>query len=177
MVFRTNWLLVVRARRPCSLMLLDDQQRAYKAEVLFKSPIRALRARKDKVAVVLPSSIQVLSLPSLARVALLRTPATARPLCAIATDPNALQLLAAPAHRKGSLQLLDVSRAVKGAASSSPAVVGCHQTDLVCISLSANGAKLATASERGTIIRLWDTTTKHMLHELRRGSDYADVYW
>ncbi|XP_045504926.1 WD repeat domain phosphoinositide-interacting protein 4-like [Colias croceus] len=176
MVFRTNWLLVVRARRPCSLMLLDDQQRAFRAEVLFKSPIRALRARKDKVAVVLTSSIQVLSLPSLQRVALLRTPASARPLCALATDPNAVQLLAAPAHRKGSLQLLDVSRAVKGAQSSSPAVVGCHQTDLVCISLSANGAKLATASERGTIIRLWDTSTKQMIHELRRGSDYADVY-
>ena len=48
MVFRSNWLLVVKARRPCSLMLLDDQQRAFKAEVLFKTPIRALRARKDK---------------------------------------------------------------------------------------------------------------------------------
>ncbi|XP_030028481.1 WD repeat domain phosphoinositide-interacting protein 4 isoform X2 [Manduca sexta] len=176
MIFRTNWLLVVKARRPCSLMLLDDQQRAFRAEVVFKSPIRALRARKDKVAVVLTSSIQVLSLPSLQRVALLRTPAAARPLCALATEPNAPQLLAAPAHRKGSLQILDVSRAVKGAHSSSPAVLGCHQTDLVCLSLSPGGGKLATASERGTIIRLWDTHTKHMLHELRRGSDYADVY-
>ena len=55
--------------------------------------------------------------------------------------------------------------------------MGCHQTELVCLSLSANGARLATASERGTIIRVWDTATKHMLHELRRGSDYADVYW
>ncbi|CAG9571831.1 unnamed protein product [Danaus chrysippus] len=176
MVFRTNWLLVVRARRPCSLMLLDDQQRAFRAEVLFKSPIRALKARKDKVAVVLSSTVQILSLPSLTRVALLRTPSAGRPLCAIATDPGAAQLVAAPAHRKGSLQILDVSRAIKNAASSSPAVVSCHQTDLVCISLSPNGAKLATASERGTIIRLWDTNTKHMLHELRRGSDYADVY-
>ncbi|XP_049878479.1 WD repeat domain phosphoinositide-interacting protein 4-like [Pectinophora gossypiella] len=176
MVFRSNWLLVVKARRPCSLLLLDDQVRQFRAEVLFKCPIRALRARKDKVAVVLQSSIQVLSLPSLQRVALLRTPATARPLCALATEPTAPQVLAAPAHRRGSLQLLDVSRAVKGAQSSSPAVVGCHQTDLVCIALSANGAKLATASARGTIIRLWDTASKQLLHELRRGSDYADVY-
>ncbi|PZC77537.1 hypothetical protein B5X24_HaOG203250 [Helicoverpa armigera] len=176
MVFRTNWLLVVKARRPCSLMLLDDQQRAFKAEVLFKSPIRALRARKDKVAVVLSSSIQVLALPSLSRVALMRTRLGARPLCALASEPSAPHLLAAPAHRKGSLQLLDVTRAVKGAHSSSPAVMGCHQTELVCLSLSANGARLATASERGTIIRVWDTATKQMLHELRRGSDYADVY-
>ncbi|KAJ2945149.1 hypothetical protein O0L34_g9210 [Tuta absoluta] len=176
MVFRTNWLLVVRSRRPCSLMLLDDQVRQFRAEVVFKSPIRAMRARKDKVAVVLQSSIQVLSLPSLQRVALLRTPTTTRPLCAIASDDNAPQILAAPATRKGAAQLLDVSRAVKGAQSSSPAVLGCHQTDLVCLALSSNGAKLATASARGTIIRLWDTASKQMLHELRRGSDYADVY-
>ncbi|VVD02172.1 unnamed protein product [Leptidea sinapis] len=176
MVFRTNWLLVVRARRPNSLMLLDDQQRRFRAEVVFKSPIRALRARKDKVAVVVTSSVQVLSLPSLARVALVRTPPAARPLCALAADPAAPHLLASPAHRRGSLQLLDVTRSVKGAQSSSPAVLGCHQTELVCISLSSNGAKLATASERGTIIRLWDTASKALLHELRRGSDYADVY-
>lgn len=128
------------------------------------------------MAVVLSSSIQVLTLPSLQRVALLRTPQAARPLCALAIEPNAVQVLAAPAHRKGSLQILDISRAVKGAQSSSPAVVGCHQTALVCLSVSANGAKLATASERGTIIRIWDTTSKLLLHELRRGSDYADVY-
>ncbi|KPJ05308.1 WD repeat domain phosphoinositide-interacting protein 4 [Papilio xuthus] len=179
MVFRTNWLLVVRARRPCCLLLLDDQRRAFSAEVTFKSPIRALRARKDKVAVVLSCSVQVLSLPSLQRVALLRTPPAApaaRPLCALASDPNALQILAAPAHRKGSLQLLDVSRAVKGAQSSSPAVVSCHQSEVACLSVAASGCRLATASRRGTIIRLWDTTTKQMLHELRRGSDYADVY-
>ncbi|XP_013195511.1 WD repeat domain phosphoinositide-interacting protein 4 [Amyelois transitella] len=177
MIYRTNWLLVVKARRPCSLMLLDDQQRAFKAEVVFKSPIRALRARRDKVAVVLTSSIQVLALPSFQRVALLRTPSTVRPLCALTTNPDSPQLLAAPAHRKGSLQLLDITRAVIGSQSSSiPAVVGIHQTDLVCVTLSPNGSMVATASERGTIIRILDTSSKLVIHELRRGSDYADVY-
>ncbi|CAB3232051.1 unnamed protein product [Arctia plantaginis] len=176
MVFRTNWLLLVRARRPCSLMLLDDQKRAFRAEIMFKSPIRALRARRDKVAVALSSSIQVLTLPSFTRVALVRTRPDARALVALASEPTAPHLLAAPAHRKGSLQLLDVTRSLRGAHSTSPVVMGCHQTELVCVSLSANGARLATASERGTLIRLWDTATKTMLHELRRGADYADVF-
>ncbi|KAL4713437.1 hypothetical protein ACJJTC_010422 [Scirpophaga incertulas] len=176
MVFRTNWLLVVRARRPCCLLLVDDKRRVKNAEINFKTPIRALRSRKDKAAVVLSSSIQVLTIPALQRVALLRTPTNSRPLCALATEPNAAQILAAPAHRRGSLQVLDVSRAVKGAQSSSPAVVGCHLSPLVCLSVSPNGAKIATASARGTIIRIWDAITKHMLHELRRGSDYADIY-
>ncbi|CAH0397144.1 unnamed protein product [Chilo suppressalis] len=176
MIFRTNWLLVVKARRPCSLFLLDDKQRRFIAEVQFKSPIRALRARRDKVAVVLPSSIQVLALPMLSRVALLRTPNNTRPLCAIATDPAATPILIAPAHRKGSLQILDVSRSVKGAQSSSPAVINCHNNELVCVSVSPNAVKLATASARGTLVRVWDAHTRQLLHELRRGSDYADVY-
>lgn len=61
--------------------------------------------------------------------------------------------------------------------SSSPAVLGCHQSQLACFTLSGDGLKLATASERGTVIRLWDTDKKTKLYELRRGSDYAKVYW
>ncbi|KAG7304733.1 hypothetical protein JYU34_010084 [Plutella xylostella] len=177
MVQRSNWLLVVRARRPRSLLLLDDQSRQFRAEVAFSEPVRALRARVDKVAVVLTSSIHVLSLPTLRRAALLRIPAGGRPLCDLATAPHApAHLLAAPAHRKGALQLLDVTRAVKGGQSSSPAVLNCHKGVLVCMSLSALGTRLATASERGTLVRVWDTGAKTLLHELRRGSDYADVY-
>ncbi|XP_037871210.1 WD repeat domain phosphoinositide-interacting protein 4 isoform X1 [Bombyx mori] len=176
MVFRTNWLLVVKARKPYSLLLLDDQQRAFKAEVVFKSPIRALRARKDKVAVVLTSSVQVLALPTFQRVALLRTPSSARPLCAIATEPNATQILAAPAHRTGSLQLLDVSSVHRDGGSSAPSVVRCHRSALVCVCVSGSGTRLATASARGTLVRLWDAVSRQLLHELRRGSDYADVY-
>ncbi|KAH9643712.1 hypothetical protein HF086_001822 [Spodoptera exigua] len=128
------------------------------------------------VALVLNSTVQVLAIPTLNRVALMRIPTGCRPLCTIATDQSVPQLLAAPAHRKGSVQLVDVSRVVKGAQSSTPAVMGCHQNDLVCLSLSPNGTRLATASERGTIIRVFDTGSKTMLHELRRGSDYADVF-
>ncbi|CAG9128742.1 unnamed protein product [Plutella xylostella] len=49
MVQRSNWLLVVRARRPRSLLLLDDQSRQFRAEVAFSEPVRALRARVDKL--------------------------------------------------------------------------------------------------------------------------------
>ncbi|GBP50267.1 WD repeat domain phosphoinositide-interacting protein 4 [Eumeta japonica] len=179
MVHRSNWLLVVRTRRPHTMIVLDDEKRQLRAEVTFRSPILALHARRDKVAVVLSTSIQVLSLPGLQRVALIRTPAGARPLCAITAATTApTHLLAAPAHRVGSLQLLDVTTAsIRGTqSSSSPAVLACHRGALACISLSASGARLATASARGTLVRIWDTGARVMLNELRRGADHADVY-
>ena len=44
-----------------------------------------------------------------------------------------------------------------------------------CLGLSADGALLATASEKGTLIRVFDTHTGSLLHEFRRGSDRARV--
>lgn len=177
MVLRSNWLLIVRPRRPCSVLLLDDRRRKFRAEIAFKTPVRAIRAKSDKAAVVLSTSIQVLTLPSLQRIALLRTPHTPKPLCALAITPAIQsQFIAAPAHRQGSLQLWDLSRVVKGAQSSSPAVMACHKGALVCITLSNSGSRLVTASSRGTLLRVWDTSSKTLLHDLRRGADYADIY-
>lgn len=44
------------------------------------------------------------------------------------------------------------------------------------MALNPDGRLLATASEKGTLIRLLNTETGHPLAEFRRGSDKADIY-
>ena len=44
---------------------------------------------------------------------------------------------------------------------------------LSALELNSNGTLLATASEKGTIIRIYDLKDGVILQELRRGSEYA----
>ena len=51
-----------------------------------------------------------------------------------------------------------------------------HESHLACLAVSDDGSRLATASEKGTLVRVFDTADGRQLHEFRRGSDKADVH-
>ena len=42
--------------------------------------------------------------------------------------------------------------------------------------LTQNGEKLATASEKGNQVRIFDTKTGLMIQEVRRGNEFATIY-
>ena len=44
------------------------------------------------------------------------------------------------------------------------------------MNLNFNGSLVASASEKGTIIRIFATDTGHAIQEVRRGSEKAEIY-
>ena len=54
--------------------------------------------------------------------------------------------------------------------------IAAHQSEVTYITLNYKGDLLASCSEKGTIIRLFLINTGKLLKELRRGTDYAEIY-
>ena len=55
-------------------------------------------------------------------------------------------------------------------------IIIAHESALTTLALPPSGRLLATTSTRGTLVRLWDSSTGKLLRELRRGSDKAEIY-
>ncbi|CCH46702.1 putative WD repeat-containing protein [Wickerhamomyces ciferrii] len=55
-------------------------------------------------------------------------------------------------------------------------IIKAHKTQLASISLNNNGTLFATASNKGTIIRIFNTISGNKVHEFRRGSYSALIH-
>ena len=51
-----------------------------------------------------------------------------------------------------------------------------HVSQIACLSISYNGKYLSTASDSGTIIRIFKIETEEMTHEFRRGTEKAKIF-
>lgn len=67
-------------------------------------------------------------------------------------------LVALPGRQVGHVQLIRVPLlAHKSAAAGTSSIIAAHSTSLASLTLSACGRYLCTASERGTLLRIWST--------------------
>ncbi|XP_023029924.1 WD repeat domain phosphoinositide-interacting protein 4 [Leptinotarsa decemlineata] len=181
MLNRSNLLAIVsggtRPKFPDNhLLIYDDLAKKFILDISFKSTVLSVRLKKDKLVVVLKSQIHIFSFPSpTQKLFTIFTRDNPKGLCEIGTLPNTERnILVYPGFKTGSVDIWEPHSMSKNL-SSAKNRIDAHQTDVRCMVLNSTSTKLATASQRGTLIRIWDIIMKQQLLELRRGSDPAII--
>lgn len=154
MLFRCNILALVgggsRPKFPKNkVMLWDDHQLKCIGELSFRTEVKAVKLRKDKVVVVLEQRVYVYNFGDLRLIDAIDTCNNPKGLCALNTDNNAA-VLATPDRDKGSVRVVLYEK-------NNVNTFQAHQGALAAIALNSSGTLMATASEKGTLIRVFNT--------------------
>eukprot|EP00252_Welwitschia_mirabilis_P006409 TRINITY_DN1728_c0_g2_i1.p1 TRINITY_DN1728_c0_g2~~TRINITY_DN1728_c0_g2_i1.p1 ORF type:complete len:395 (+),score=37.20 TRINITY_DN1728_c0_g2_i1:175-1359(+) len=173
MLFRCNILALVGGGPvpqypPNKVMIWDDHHCRCIGELSFRSEVRAVRLRRDRIVVVLEHKIYVYNFVDLKLMHQIDTIENPNGLCAISHDANNF-VLACPGLHKGQVR-------VEHYAKKRTRFIMAHDSRIACFALTLDGTLLATASTKGTLIRIFSTADCSKLQELRRGADRAEIY-
>ncbi|KAM1141742.1 hypothetical protein FF1_041603 [Malus domestica] len=173
MLFRCNILVLVGSGDnsqypPNKVMIWDDHQSRCIGEFSFRSEVRAVKLRRDRIVVVLEHKIYGYNFMDLKLLHQIETVANPRGLCSLSHHPNT-SVLACPGLQRGQVRIehfgLNLTK-----------LINAHDSHIACLTLTMDGLLLATASNKGTLIRIFNTMDGTRLQEVRRGVDRAEIY-
>ncbi|KAA8543122.1 hypothetical protein F0562_021383 [Nyssa sinensis] len=173
MLFRCNILALVgggpEPQYPLNkVMIWDDHQSRCIGELSFRSDVRGVRLRQDRIVVVLEQKIFVYNFGDLKLLHQIETVSNPKGLCAVSQVAGSL-VLVCPGLQKGQLR-------VEHYASKRTKFIMAHDSRIACFALTQDGQLLATASTKGTLVRIFNTHDGTLLQEVRRGADRAEIY-
>ncbi|KAI1392042.1 WD40 repeat-like protein [Hypoxylon trugodes] len=147
------------------VIIWDDSKGKIALELATLTAVRGVQISKSRIAVVLQNSVRVYAFQK-----------PPQPLARYETADNFLGLccltekyLVFPGRTAGQVQVVQL-------ATDSVSIIPAHSSSLRALQLSSDGELLATASEKGTIVRIFSTSSCAKLGERRRGSEFATIY-
>lgn len=146
-------------------IIWDDMKGKVALEIAALSAIRGVKLGRERIVVVLQNSVRVYSFakpPNLLHV--YETADNFLGLCCLSDKKVAF-----PGRTVGQIQLVDLS-------TGNVSIIPAHSSALKAIQLSPDGELLASASETGTLIRVYSTSNCARVAELRRGIDPATIF-
>ncbi|WVZ67530.1 hypothetical protein U9M48_016592 [Paspalum notatum var. saurae] len=173
MLFRCNILALVGGGDsphypPNKVMIWDDHQSRCIGELSFRSPVRGVRLRRDRIVVVLDNKIFVYNFADLKLVHQIETAPNPKGLCAVSQQPGSI-VLVCPGVQKGQVR-------VEHYGARKTKFINAHTSRVACFALSQDGRLIATASTKGTLVRIYNAAEGNLLQEVRRGADRAEIY-
>jgi len=164
-LFSSSLVAVVATSSPRTLRVTHFKKGTEICRYSYNDKIRAVRMNRSRLVVCLEESLYIHNIRDMKVIHVITcTPPNPTGLIALSADTTNFCLLAYPGHsHTGQLQVFDAETL------ACRVVIPAHEGQLAALQLSRTNTRVATASTKGTVIRVFDTRDGAKLYELRRG--------
>ena len=158
MLYRTNILALVGSDnninyKRSKLIIWDDNQKKPLSELKFNQNIMNVKLRKDKIIVICRDKIYIFNLSTFKNMDIIETGDNAHGIVGVSFTPEQT-VIAYPDKMKGNVR-------IKNYEKDNVFSLQAHENNIAYICVSYDGNLMATASEQGTLIRIFETI-KHI---------------
>lgn len=162
MIFRTNVFAVVGGGpTPIfsrnKVMIWDDHLSRCTCELSYRSEVKAVRLRRDRIVAVTLQKVFVYDLADLKLLHQIETEPNPKGLCEI--SPSGRMVLVCLGLQKGQVR-------VEHYWLTRSKFITAHQSSIACVALTNDGRLLATASSKGTLVRVFNALEGTLLQEV-----------
>ncbi|KDQ53744.1 hypothetical protein JAAARDRAFT_136709 [Jaapia argillacea MUCL 33604] len=198
MLFCTSLIALVGAAdqpssSPRKLQIVNTKRQSMICELLFPSSILAVKLNRKTLVIVLESEIYIYDISNMRLLHVIETTPNPEAICALSPSADT-SFLAYPSPVPSPTSPLSNQTASLQPTSSSSIqqsgdvllfntrsltvanVIQAHKSPISFLSINSTGTLLATASEKGTVIRVWSIPGAEKLYQFRRGTREARIY-
>jgi len=193
MLFCTSLIALVGAAdqpqsSPRKLQIVNTKRQSMICELLFPSSILAVKLNRKTLVIVLEAEIYIYDISNMRLLHVIETNPNPEAIVALSPSsdnsylaypsavpsPTTANLTeppqATPTQQSGDV-LLFSTRSLTVAN-----VIQAHKSPISFLSINSTGTLLATASDKGTVIRVWSIPGAEKLYQFRRGTREARIY-
>ena len=145
-------------------------------ELVLEEEIENVKMKQNTIYVISQWRIYVYEFGNNEKCQIITTYPNPRGIIGYAMDVN-VHIIAYPTENKpGSVTIKDLNEdVVRYGFEMSDKIINAHEGTIFCLAMNVDGSLLATASKKGTLIRIFSTKDGSKIQEVRRGSDQCEI--
>ena len=173
MLYKSNILALVGGGKmpqfsENKLTIWDDHQGMIISQLRFNTNVIGVKLRMDHIIAILENKIYIFNLSNLQTIDVLDIINNKTCLVAI-SNSNIKFSMAFPNIAKGKIQIQTYLP------TKTSKTINAHESNIAFICINNDGNILATASDKGTLIRIFSINSGELITELRRGAKNVKI--
>lgn len=151
------------------ITIYDDHGGLILRQIRFNSNVISVKIRTDSIIGVIEDKIYIININTLATIDIIDIDKINYSTYSISNFNNELFLAFVEPKNKGNVQIEKYIISSKKTNKDEKRIINAHESNVIFLVLNNEGTLLATASEKGQYIRIFNISNGNLLAELKRG--------